>query len=31
MLAGRLEEAHAHAERALAHARAHQERGRQSN
>jgi tetratricopeptide (TPR) repeat protein len=30
MLAGRLEEAHAHAERALAHARAYQERGHQA-
>ncbi len=30
MLAGRLEEAHAHAERALAHARAYQERGNQA-
>jgi tetratricopeptide (TPR) repeat protein len=30
MLAGRLEEAHALAERALAHARAHQERGHQA-
>jgi tetratricopeptide (TPR) repeat protein len=30
MLAGRLEEAHAHAERALAHAREYQERGNQA-